>query len=132
MNANTNDKDRQAKKTVQSRFDEFRKWSPNDVEKRFGTTPRRYIDQAEVKSVLDLLDLDQTHETLALDAGCGSGRFLIPLSKDLNIFGVDFSKGLLEKAKKESPRVSLCVADLEHLPFGTETFDTVLCIRVLQ
>ena len=129
---NTGNEKKERKKRVQARFDEFKTWSLQEIKKRFGTIPRRYIDQVEIESVLSVLDLTQNNKTLMLDAGCGSGRFLTPLSKDINIVGADFSKGLLEKVRKDAPDVPLCVADVEHLPFKTETFDTILSVRVLQ
>ncbi len=117
---------------MQLRFDEFRTWALQKIQKRFGTIPRRYIDEVEIRSVLSVLDLNQNSDALMLDAGCGSGRFLIPLSRDFNIVGGDFSKGLLEKAKKDAPKVPLCVIDVEHLPFKSEAFNVVLSVRVLQ
>ncbi len=120
------------KRKVQARFDEFKKWSLQEIQKRFGTIPRRYIDQVEIQSVLSVLDLTLNDKTLMLDAGCGSGRFLTPLSKDLRIVGTDFSKGLLGKAKKDAPDAPLCLADVEHLPLKDGIFDTVLSVRVLQ
>jgi len=130
LNADNERKER--KRKVQARFDEFKTWSLQEIQKRFGTIPRRYIDQVEIESVLSVLDLTQNKKTLILDAGCGSGRFLTPLSKNINIVGTDFSKGLLEKAKKGARKVPLCLADVEHLPFKNESFNTVLLVRVLQ
>ena len=131
-NLSEDEEPEQTKRRVQARFDEFKTWSLKEIQKRFRTIPRRYIDQAEVQSVLSVLDLTHNDNTLMLDAGCGSGRFLSPLSNGMNIIGADFSKGLLAKAKKDALKAPLCLADVEHLPFKTETFDTVLSVRVLQ
>lgn len=130
--SHADNEERERKKKVQVRFDEFKRWSLDRIKKRFGTIPQRYIDRVEIESVLSVLNLTPNRETLMLDAGCGSGRFLAPLSKDLDIVGADFSKGLLEKAREDEPKAPLCVADVEHLPFKTETFDTILSVRVLQ
>jgi ubiquinone/menaquinone biosynthesis C-methylase UbiE len=129
---NSSDEKKARKRSVQARFDEFRTWSLQEIQKRFGTIPRRYIDQVEIQSVLSVLELTPSSESLMLDAGCGSGRFLTPLSEDMRIVGTDFSKGLLGKARKDAPEAPLCLADVEHLPFKDGIFDTVLSVRVLQ
>ena|SRR3972149_8875725 len=52
-----------------------------------------------------------------VDLGCGNGRFLA--YADL---GVDFSKGMLKRAKRK--RKYLVLASVLHLPFRDESFDT--------
>ena len=56
-----------------------------------------------------------------LDLGCGDGRFL-----DYAYLGVDFSKGMLEEAKRKGK--FLVRASLSHLPFGDESFDTAFMV----
>lgn len=131
-NVSEDQREQQAKRRVQAHFDEFKTWTLEEIKKRFGTIPRKYIDAVEIESVIYFLAFSKTTNSITLDAGCGSGRFLIPLSKEMNVVGVDFSKGLLEKARHQVPNAKVCVADLEHLPFKSQTFDTVLCVRVLQ
>lgn len=132
VNITEDQKGQLAKRRVRARFDEFKTWTLKEIKERFGTIPRKYIDAVEIESVLHFLEFTQVNNRITLDAGCGSGRFLAPLSKDMNVVGVDFSKGLLEKGRHQAPNAKLCVADLEHLPFKSQTFDTVLCVRVLQ
>lgn len=57
-----------------------------------------------------------------LDLGCGTGRFLGPLSVS-DVFGVDFTHDMLKRAKKTSAK--LVRGDVEHLPFKDESFDIV-------
>ena len=48
-----------------------------------------------------------------LDAGCGTGWHLGPMLRaGSNPVGVDFSRGMLNVARRNYPRVSLAVADL--------------------
>src|ERR671917_1260658 len=67
-----------------------------------------------------------------LDAACGTGRHLGPLLRARsNPVGVDFSRGMLEIARRNYPDVPLALADLQQsLPFENERFDAVLCALI--
>jgi len=69
---------------------------------------------------------------LILDAGCGTGRHLGPLLRARsNPVGVDFSRGMLDIARRNYPEVPLALADLQRpLPFENERFDAVLCALI--
>ena len=64
-----------------------------------------------------------------LDAGCGTGRNLGPMLRARSSpTGVDFSRGMLEIARRNYPEVPLTLTDLQRpLPFETGRFDAVLC-----
>lgn len=59
-----------------------------------------------------------------LDSGCGDGRFL-PYAD----VGVDFSKGMLKKAKYKGR--DLVRASILHLPFKNKSFDVAFMVDVL-
>ena len=67
-----------------------------------------------------------------LDAGCGTGRHLGSLLRARsNTLGVDFSRGMLDIARRNYPEVPLALADLQRpLPFETGRFDAVLCALI--
>ena len=67
-----------------------------------------------------------------LDAGCGTGRHLGPLLRARsNPVGVDFSRGMLELARRSYPEVPLALADLQRqLPFESQRFDAMLCALI--
>jgi len=67
-----------------------------------------------------------------LDAGCGTGRHLGSLLRARsNPVGVDFSRGMLEIARRSYPEVPLALADLQRqLPFESQRFDAVLCALI--
>jgi SAM-dependent methyltransferase len=67
-----------------------------------------------------------------LDAGCGTGRHLGPILRAGSYpVGVDFSRGMLNVARRNYPEVPLAVADLQRsLPFETGCFDAVLCALI--
>lgn len=74
-----------------------------------------------------------------LDIGSGPGAFTEALlARGAEVWNVDLSTEMIRQAQDhlathpEVRRVHFQVADVEKLPFGPGTFDTVLCIGVLQ
>ena len=67
-----------------------------------------------------------------LDAPCGSGR-LAPWLEQQGCLttGVDVSRSMLERARTGSHR-RLVQADAARLPFGSGSFDHVVCCRLLH
>ncbi len=66
-----------------------------------------------------------------LDLGCGNGRLLkslLPINKNFNYLGVDFSEDLIEAARKNHPDFRFVVADMTELNFAPETFDMIFMI----
>jgi len=68
---------------------------------------------------------------VVLDAGCGTGKTLNILSKEIDcqLFGLDKNRRFISKAKGSVSQ--LIVGDLTGLPFKDEVFDAVLCEDVL-
>ncbi|MFZ0887623.1 MAG: class I SAM-dependent methyltransferase [Candidatus Binataceae bacterium] len=71
-----------------------------------------------------------------LDLGCGNGAYLAELCRlcqRARIVGADLSPEMLAEARRRAGTgVHLVQADAGALPFGTESFDLVLCSHVLQ
>ena len=74
-----------------------------------------------------------------LDAGCGTGLFEEFIIKRMDgnslFFCVDFSKKLLEKAKKKhrvKENIFLVCADIDKLPFPNNFFDVCVIFTVFQ
>jgi SAM-dependent methyltransferase len=69
---------------------------------------------------------------LILDAGCGTGWNLRSLAlAGSRPVGIDFSRGMLTVARRNTPRVPLAQANLNHdLPVRRRVFDAVLCALV--
>lgn len=66
-----------------------------------------------------------------LEIGIGTGKNLPYYPKDVEIVGIDFSKGMLEKAEKRRKElglknVKLLYMDAQNLEFDDNTFDTVV------
>jgi ubiquinone/menaquinone biosynthesis C-methylase UbiE len=74
-----------------------------------------------------------------LEVGTGTGRFAIALSQEgAAVIGVDISEGMLKQAAKQCVRIECDVLpeflqrDVCSLPFTDGTFDSVVCINVIQ
>jgi ubiquinone/menaquinone biosynthesis C-methylase UbiE len=67
-----------------------------------------------------------------LDVGCGYGRTLDELHKCgfKNLFGVDFSQGMIDRGRKLYPHLDMKKSN-GKLPFDDDTFDSVLLLAVL-
>jgi SAM-dependent methyltransferase len=65
-----------------------------------------------------------------LDAGCGTGLLLRHLPE--GSVGLDINPRAISKAKEYAPKAALVVADIEEIPFPGDTFETVLCVDVLD
>jgi len=69
-----------------------------------------------------------------LDVGCGNGRHsAILASRGHTSFAVDFSRGLLERARVTgAPRIRWIEAEATRLPLRDASADAALCIAVLH
>ncbi len=77
-----------------------------------------------------LFDYAKKNEKV-LDVGCGSGRFAEYL-KHISYTGVDFSKNLINEAKKRFPNQKFIVGDVLSLAFKDNSFDKIYSIAVLH
>src|SRR6476659_693622 len=68
-----------------------------------------------------------------LDAGCGDGRYLAALAKELPArrAGVDISERILETARHRV-EADFRQGNLESIPFADAEFDLVLCSQVIE
>lgn len=68
-----------------------------------------------------------------LEAGCGTGRILLPLAKlGYNIEGFDLSENMLKELNKKNSNVKTKIGDIEKIPYKDETFDLTYSITVLM
>jgi SAM-dependent methyltransferase len=67
-----------------------------------------------------------------LDAPCGTGRLRGVLERrGIRYVGIDVSPAMLEEARHGSSS-GLCRAAIERLPFRDDSFDVVICCRLLH
>lgn len=70
-----------------------------------------------------------------LDLGCGTGRYLRLAGRDGAVIGLDLSRGMLERARRQtSPAIGAqwVQASVERIPFGSQTFDRIVSGLVLD
>lgn len=72
-----------------------------------------------------------------LDAGCGSGKYAIPLSmRGFDVIGMDVSLNALkmasERAVNRKLNIGFMAGNVYHLPFPDCSFDFIWCYGVLQ
>lgn len=81
-----------------------------------------------------LLRFDITSKSSVLDLGCGDGLNVSILLKMgiKRVVGVDRSKYLIEKARKNNQGIKFYVGKAESLPFRAKQFDVVLVDSVLH
>jgi len=67
-----------------------------------------------------------------LNLGCGHGADFLPFKQGFELYGVDYSAGMLKLAEKFSQKhgfeVKLAQADLRQLPYEDATFDWAIAI----
>ena len=67
---------------------------------------------------------------IVLDVGCGTGLVMKEILADSKkVYGIDFSEGMLIKAREKNLTVSK--ADGANIPFNDDSFDVVYSVRVL-
>jgi SAM-dependent methyltransferase len=68
-----------------------------------------------------------------LDYGCGYGRIIRQLYEGGfgNVFGVDYSSGMIGRARKENPFARYVRNSGSEIPFSEGSFDAVLLLAVL-
>ena len=68
-----------------------------------------------------------------IDVGCGNGRHTTLLvGRCERVVGVDVSRSLLEIARETASHASFLEADGTHLPLGTNTVRTAVCIATIH
>lgn len=102
-----------------------------ETHSRYSTAPIQLADWA-----LALLPI--SGQEVVLDAGCGSGYFLLPLAKKLTrgqAMALDLSGGVMQKAietaQQEGLPITFLAGDVEELPFADRTFDMVMANHML-
>ncbi len=75
-------------------------------------------------------------EGLILEVGIGTGKNIKYYRNNVEVIGIDFSRGMLKKAMREKDKlqtsnVSLVEMDAQNMAFKTEIFDTIVTSFVL-
>ena len=69
---------------------------------------------------------------LLLDGACGTGKYWpMILERDLTIYGIDQSRGMLARARKKHPSVQADRVGLQEMNF-TAVFDAATCMDAME
>ncbi len=101
---------------------------------RFRSWRRAWLDRKE-RSCIRRLVARIGSEGGILDAPCGAGRLLSTLGGDRNgpTIGLDGSMAMLQEAGRgEMGVIPLVQGDMRALPFLEDSFEGVLCLRILH
>ena len=66
-----------------------------------------------------------------LDSGCGNGTMLEPISRSVEICGLDLSPTMCQLSRTKG-YMDVAVASCEAIPYASNTFDAALCAGLLQ
>jgi ubiquinone/menaquinone biosynthesis C-methylase UbiE len=107
-----------------------------DTAGRFDRTADTYDDTREplsqeaIDKAASVLSADGCKKIL--EVGIGTGRIAKPLlGRSFELVGIDFSKGMLLKAKEKGIE-NLVMGEANHLPFEDKAFDAALMAHVLH
>jgi len=105
------------KKNIQSGYD-----------RKLFTARRQLIKAGMYDGLLQKIREYVPANTTILDVGCGEGSFFnnIAIGKNITGIGFDIAKDGVYLATEQPEALFWCVADLTHLPFGPQVFDSVL------
>ncbi len=92
---------------------------------RLGTEYRIKKREKELNLFLELID--KHPEDKVLEIGCSSGFLTEHLGA---VTAVDTSKEMLKITKKKNPSATVLEADMFKLPFGDNSFDKIITMRV--
>lgn len=77
--------------------------------------------------------VDQNSPINVLEVGCGTGHWLNELSSsDINLFGIDFSNGMLNAAKSNVSKTNFVNADANKLPLKDNLFDLIYVVNAIH
>ena len=116
----------QNKKAEKEFFDRFDKEGGYDVLEKSGY--EKFIDFMKTK-------INPNKKLVILDMGCGSGvftSFVKKAYKNSRVIGIDISKGCIERARKEYPKIEFVIDDVEKTNFKSSSADVVWYSGILH
>ena len=82
--------------------------------------------------ILDLVDR-RLPVGRTLEAGCGLGKYVLyAAERNADLVGIDFVPEAIAAIRSRRRDARVAVADLGRLPFADSSFETVLCLGVLE
>jgi ubiquinone/menaquinone biosynthesis C-methylase UbiE len=78
--------------------------------------------------------IEANADTNILDFGCGTGNYAcaIKLLSDANVYGVEPSDGMRQKAQEKTPDIVFAKGDHTSIPFDSDFFDFIYMTDVIH
>jgi 2-polyprenyl-3-methyl-5-hydroxy-6-metoxy-1,4-benzoquinol methylase len=97
----------------------------------------RFQHRERIEAILRMLLQHASPPANVLDVGCGSGAFVVALSRrGFQVTGMDISlEGLVslnQFLKGDGQEANLVVGDVQNIPFRNESFSNLICSEVLE
>lgn len=98
---------------------------------KVGENCLKYYKKSQITELILLKKLIKNlpKNSLILDVGCGAGfpvdKFLS--EKGFRIIGIDISKEMIKKAKKNVPEAKFKIMSMYNLKFPVKKFDAIIC-----
>jgi SAM-dependent methyltransferase len=95
---------------------------------------QRYASSPLPERANALIDLiQQVKAQRILEVGCGTGFWLNAFSAEIDMaYGMDYSMGMLEQAKRRSAHLELSRGDAVYLPYRDNSFDFLYCVDAIH
>jgi len=92
----------------------------------------RDINIDTVKIILSKENIDK--KSFVLDFGCGTGNYACAIKKltNANVFGVEPSDGMRQKAQEKSNEIEFRKGDHNAIPFDNDFFDLIYMTNVIH
>jgi SAM-dependent methyltransferase len=106
-----------------------------DYDRLASTYHSRYAGPTKLEGIAQaLVELAaRTQAKVALEVGCGTGRFLEDLRRVVpRSYGADASTGMLGQAAARLGPAGLIAARANQLPFAPASFDLIACINAIH
>lgn len=73
-------------------------------------------------------------DTCVLDIGCGTGNHTDLLQKltGVQVYGIEPSEGMLEKARRKNPEITFKIGQADQIPFDDDFFDFAYMTAVVH
>ena len=101
----------------------------------FDTGFGSYDEVSWVKMVRDFVNFVKLHpNSNVFEIGCGAGGFLYTIKQiiEINSFGIDYSKNLINIAKRVIPEGKFLEDEAINMPFDEKEFDLIFSHSVFQ
>lgn len=92
----------------------------------------RGIDQEVIQALLENTNLSS--DSRILDLGCGTGNYVKAFKTytSAEVYGVDPSQGMLDKAVAKAPDVTFAIGTASNIPFDEGSFDLIYMTDVIH